>query len=79
MTLRDRATVGKALFWGRLAPVRSLTVAARRVVAESHTVIKHEAEHKLYVITAMILLTRFKWPARVLARRLEEGQPRRVA
>jgi knotted carbamoyltransferase YgeW len=39
----------------------------------------HEAEHKLYVIAAMILLTRFEHPARVLAKRLEERQLRRLA
>jgi knotted carbamoyltransferase YgeW len=37
----------------------------------------HEAEHKLYVIAAMMLLTRFEHPARVLAGCLDRGEPRR--
>ena len=37
----------------------------------------HEAEHKLYVMAAMILLTRFADPARALAGVLERGAPRR--
>ena len=36
-----------------------------------------QAEHKAYVIAAMILLTRFEHPARVLAQRLDHPQPRR--
>ena len=38
----------------------------------------HEAEHKLYVIAAMILLTRFEHPARVLTQCLEQAQSRRL-
>ncbi len=38
----------------------------------------HEAEHKLYVIAAMILLTRFRDPARVLQQMLERSNPRRL-
>ena len=37
----------------------------------------HEAEHKLYVIAAMILLTRFEHPDRVLAQCLDRNRPRR--
>ena len=37
----------------------------------------HEAEHKLYVIAAMILLTRFEHPARVLGQCLDQARPRR--
>lgn len=37
----------------------------------------HEAEHKLYVIAAMILLTRFEHPARVLAECLDRSNRRR--
>ncbi|MCK4340618.1 MAG: knotted carbamoyltransferase YgeW [Phycisphaerae bacterium] len=36
-----------------------------------------EAEHKLYVIAAMILLTRFESPAGVLTRLLDKAEPRR--
>jgi knotted carbamoyltransferase YgeW len=39
----------------------------------------HEAEHKLYVIAAMILLTRFERPADFLRHRLDEAPPRRQA
>ncbi|MBI5477677.1 MAG: knotted carbamoyltransferase YgeW [Deltaproteobacteria bacterium] len=38
----------------------------------------HEAEHKLYVIAAMIMLNRFKKPARVLAGLLRKARPRRA-
>jgi knotted carbamoyltransferase YgeW len=38
----------------------------------------HEAEHKLYVIASMILNTRFKKPARVLAGLLRKAKPRRA-
>ena len=38
----------------------------------------HEAEHKLYVIASMILNTRFKKPARVLAGLLRKARPRRA-
>lgn len=38
----------------------------------------HEAEHKLYVIAAMILLTRFERPAAVLRQCLEQAQRRRL-
>jgi knotted carbamoyltransferase YgeW len=38
----------------------------------------HEAEHKLYVIAAMILLTRFENPARVLADRVAQPKNRRA-
>ena len=37
-----------------------------------------EAEHKLYVMAAMILLTRVENPARALAGLLEKGTPRRI-
>lgn len=37
----------------------------------------HEAEHKLYVIAAMMLLTRFKDVHSLLGRVLERGEPRR--
>ena len=37
----------------------------------------HEAEHKLYVIAAMILLTRFEKPAQVLGNLLDRAVPRR--
>ncbi len=36
-----------------------------------------EASHKLFVIAAMILLTRFEQPAKVLDQLLEQGTPRR--
>ncbi len=39
----------------------------------------HEAEHKLYVIAAMILLTRFEDPARVLEELRTTAAPRRHA
>ncbi|HUU85975.1 MAG TPA: knotted carbamoyltransferase YgeW [Phycisphaerae bacterium] len=38
----------------------------------------HEAEHKLYVIAAMILLTRFEHPEKVLAECLDQAKPRRL-
>jgi knotted carbamoyltransferase YgeW len=38
----------------------------------------HEAEHKLYVIAAMILLTRFESPARVLGELEAKAAPRRA-
>ena len=38
----------------------------------------HEAEHKLYIIAAMILLTRFERPAHILSDLLENGEPRRM-
>jgi ornithine carbamoyltransferase len=38
----------------------------------------HEAEHKLYVIAAMILLTRFENPGRVLGDLVAKAQPRRA-
>jgi ornithine carbamoyltransferase len=38
----------------------------------------HEAEHKLYVIAAMILLTRFENPAKVLKQIAERAEPRRA-
>lgn len=38
----------------------------------------HEAEHKLYVIAAMILLTRFERPAGLLRKCLDRAKPRRV-
>jgi len=37
----------------------------------------HEAEHKLYVIAAMMLLTRFKQPAEVLKQVVQRAAPRR--
>ena len=37
-----------------------------------------EAEHKLYVIAAMILLTRFEQPGRILNECLERANPRRA-
>ena len=37
----------------------------------------HEAEHKLYVIAAMILLTRFEHPAKVLKQIVDRAEPRR--
>ncbi|MFC1706924.1 knotted carbamoyltransferase YgeW, partial [Planctomycetota bacterium] len=37
----------------------------------------HEAEHKLYVIAAMILLTRCESPGALLRKQLEGGEPRR--
>lgn len=38
----------------------------------------HEAEHKLYAIAAMILLTRFEQPARILTSLLKDRMPRRL-
>jgi knotted carbamoyltransferase YgeW len=38
----------------------------------------HEAEHKLYVIAAMILLTRFESPARILGDLAAKAAPRRA-
>lgn len=38
----------------------------------------HQAEHKLYVIAAMMLLTRFEKPADVLAQLLTPGSPRKL-
>jgi ornithine carbamoyltransferase len=38
-----------------------------------------EAEHKPYVMAAMILLSRFREPARVLREVLDRGAPRRSA
>ena len=38
----------------------------------------HEAEHKLYVIAAMMLLTRFENPAKVLGDLLAKAEPRRA-
>ncbi len=38
----------------------------------------HEAEHKLYIMAAMMLLTRFEKPAEILARLTERAAPRRM-
>lgn len=38
----------------------------------------HEAEHKLYVIAAMIVLTRFKDPAALLRKAVERAEPRKL-
>ena len=53
--------------------------AFRQVIVGRGGIERDAFEHKLYVIAAMILLTRFEHPARVLDKRLEEGQPRRLA
>jgi ornithine carbamoyltransferase len=39
----------------------------------------HEAEHKLYVIAAMIMNSRFAKPAAVFKQLVDKSQPRRLA
>ena len=73
---------GKALYMHPLpADITDVNCAAGEVaksVFERYRVpTYHEAEHKLYVIAAMILLTRFEHPARVLTDLLDEARPRR--
>jgi len=50
---------------------------AASVFDRYRTATYHEAEHKPYVMAAMILLSRFENPARVLAEVLQRGAPRR--
>jgi len=52
---------------------------AASVFDRYRTATYHEAEHKPYVMAAMILLSRFENPARVLSQVLERGAPRRFA
>jgi len=51
---------------------------AASVFERYRTATYHEAEHKPYVMAAMILLSRFENPARVLAEVLQRGAPRRL-
>jgi knotted carbamoyltransferase YgeW len=51
---------------------------AASVFDRYRTATYHEAEHKPYVMAAMILLSRFENPARVLAEVLQRGAPRRL-
>ena len=74
---------GKALYMHPLpADITDLNCKAGEVaksVFERYRVpTYHEAEHKLYVIAAMILLTRFENPAKVLKQIVERGEPRRA-
>jgi len=73
---------GKALYMHPLpADITDVSCPAGEVaksVFERYRVPTYkEAEHKLYVIAAMILLTRFEHPARVLTDLLDEARPRR--
>ena len=52
---------------------------AASVFDRYRTATYHEAEHKPYVMAAMILLSRFSNPARVLLRALERGAERRLS
>ncbi len=51
---------------------------AASVFDRYRTATYREAEHKPYVMAAMILLSRFTNPARVLTQVLETGNPRRL-
>jgi len=51
---------------------------AASVFDRYRTATYHEAEHKPYVMAAMILLSRFENPARVLSEVLQRGAPRRL-
>ena len=73
---------GKALYMHPLpADITDVSCPAGEVaksVFERYRVPTYkEAEHKLYVIAAMILLTRFEHPARLLTDLLDEARPRR--
>ena len=51
---------------------------AASVFERYRTATYHEAEHKPYVMAAMILLSRFEKPAQVLSAVLDRGDPRRL-
>jgi ornithine carbamoyltransferase len=51
---------------------------AASVFERYRTATYHEAEHKPYVMAAMILLSRFENPARVLSEVSDRGNPRRL-
>jgi ornithine carbamoyltransferase len=75
---------GKALYMHCLpADITGVSCEEGEVAASVfdryRTATYHEAEHKPYVMAAMILLSRFENPARVLSQVLERGAPRRLA
>jgi len=74
---------GKALYMHCLpADITTVNCQAGEVAAgvfeRYRNATYHEAEHKLYVIAAMILLTRFENPARILGELLSRSIPRRA-
>ncbi|MBN2446119.1 MAG: knotted carbamoyltransferase YgeW [Phycisphaerae bacterium] len=74
---------GQALYMHPLpADITDLNCAAGEVaksVFERYRVPTYkEAEHKLYVIAAMIMLTRFEHPARLLKQLVDKASPRRM-
>ena len=74
---------GRALYMHCLpADITGVSCEAGEVAASVfdryRTATYHEAEHKPYVMAAMILLSRFENPARVLAEVLQRGAPRRL-
>jgi knotted carbamoyltransferase YgeW len=75
---------GKALYMHCLpADITGVSCEEGEVAASVfdrfRTATYHEAEHKPYVMAAMILLSRFENPARALSQVLERGAPRRLA
>jgi knotted carbamoyltransferase YgeW len=81
--LMSLTNAGKALYMHPLpADITDVNCKAGEVaksVFERYRVpTYHEAEHKLYVIAAMMLLTRFENPAKVLKQVVERAQPRRA-
>jgi knotted carbamoyltransferase YgeW len=75
---------GKALYMHCLpADISSISCREGEVAASVfdryRNATYHEAEHKLYVIAAMILLTRFEHPAKILGELVQKPTPRRLA
>jgi knotted carbamoyltransferase YgeW len=73
---------GKGLYMHCLpADITGVSCEAGEVAAEVFERYRintyHEAEHKLYIIAAMILLTRLEHPAHVLTQCLDRGEPAR--
>jgi len=80
--MMGRTRDGKALYMHCLpADITDVNCAEGEVAAsvfERYRVPTYkEAEHKLYVIAAMTLLTRFEDPAALLGKLLDKGKPRR--
>ena len=74
---------GRALYMHCLpADITGVSCEAGEVAADTFERYRlrtyHEAEHKLYVIAAMILLTRFENPARLLGGLLDKPTARRM-
>jgi knotted carbamoyltransferase YgeW len=81
--LMARTRDGRALYMHCLpADITGVSCKAGEVAAsvfERYRLTTYrEAEHKPYVIAAMILANRFEHPARVLSEALDRGRPRRL-